>query len=99
MLEFSTESFTELLHAIPEAIPYCEEPQHSEYLQKEVFDKLGKGETIDLTKLDLNAFDLCHTALSWSGDHYAGMERSWQKGFNKMLKLIQASAREKRAFF
>ena len=50
MLEFSPETFTELLHAIPEAIPYCEEPQHSEYLQKEVFDKLGKGETIDLTK-------------------------------------------------
>lgn len=99
MLEFSPETFTELLHAIPEAIPYCEEPQHSEYLQKEVFDKLGKGETVDLTRFDLNAFELCHTALSWSGDHYAGMERSWQKGFNKMLKLIQASAREKRAFF
>lgn len=42
MLEFSSETFTELLHAIPEAIPYCEESQHSEYLQKEVFDKLGK---------------------------------------------------------
>ena len=37
-------TFTELLHAIPEAIPYCEEPQHSEYLQKEVFDKLDEAE-------------------------------------------------------
>ena len=68
-------------------------------LQKEVFDKLGKGETIDLTKLDLNAFELCHTAMMWSGDHYRSMEQGWQKGFNKMLKLIQASAREKRTFF
>ncbi len=99
MLEFSTESFTELLHAIPEAIPYCEEPQHSEYLQKEVFDKLGKGETVDLTRLDLNAFELRHTAMMWSGDHYRSMEQGWQKGFNKMLKLIKASSREKRAFF
>lgn len=99
MLEFHPEIFTELLHVVPEKIPYCETPQHSEYLQTEVFDRLRRGETIDLTKLDLNAFDLCNTAMAWSEDHYRSMERSWQKGFNKMLKLIQASPREKRAFF
>jgi hypothetical protein len=99
MLEFHPEIFTEFLHSVPEKIPYCETPQHSEYLQTEVFDRLRRGETIDLTKLDLNAFDLCHTAMAWSEDHYRGMEQGWQKGFNKMLKLIQASPREKRAFF
>ena len=40
MLEFHPEIFTELLHVVPEKIPYCEKPQHSEYLQTEVFDRL-----------------------------------------------------------
>lgn len=99
MLKFHPETFTEMLRTVPEAIPFCEKPQHSEYLQREVFDKLGEGKTIDLTKLDLNAFGMCHTAMSWSEDHYAGMETGWQKGFNKILKLIHASPREKRSFF
>lgn len=99
MLEFDFKVFNELLQTVPAAIPYCEKPQHSDYLQTEVFDRLGRGESIDLSKLDLNAFELCHTSLAWSGDHYESMARGWGKGFNKMLKVIHAAPREKHAFF
>ena len=99
MLEFDSKVFNNLLQTVPAAIPYCEKPQHSDYLQTEVFDRLSRGESIDLSKLDLDAFDLFHASPEWSDRHYESMARGWQKGFNKMLKLIPASAREKRAFF
>ena len=59
-MEFDKRRFLQALLDAPEEKPFLEPPEHSEYLQKQVFDKLTAGEEFRWLDLDWDAFDLRH---------------------------------------
>ena len=48
MTEFDMRQFIALLQIAPEEKPMVETPEHSEYLQKNIFDVLKKDGSVDL---------------------------------------------------
>ena len=99
MLEFNPDVFLTLLRQAQEPLPLYEESAHSDYLQKEVFDRLSAGEVINLSAIDLNAFELGHVTPEWYERHFDFSVRAWQKGLNRAFKLVPPAAKDKRAFF
>ena len=99
MVKFHMDTFAELLRTAPEPMKLYDSPAHSDYLQREIFDKLGRNETVDLSQIDLTAFDFCHVTPAWYDSHFHEMSCAWQRGLNKIFKLQPAVARDKRAFF
>ena len=99
MLEFHPDVFLALLRQAQEPLPLYEEPAHSDYLQTEVFNRLSEGETIDLSRLDLDAFELRHVTPDWYERHFDYSVNAWQRGLNKAFKLAPPAAKDKRAFF
>ena len=99
MLRFDFDAFDALLRSVPAPVPLYDRPEHSEYLQREVFDKLSGGETVDLSLLDLDAFDFRHVAPESDPEHYQREMNSWQKGANRIFKLLPPMPRESRSFF
>ena len=92
MLEFDSKVFNELLQTVPMAIPYCEKPQHSDYLQTEVFDRLGRGESIDLSKLDLNA--LSSAIRLWRGQEI--IMKAWHEAGERASIRCSSSFMQRR---
>lgn len=99
MLHFDFDAFAALLRSVPEPVPLYDNPEHSEYLQREVFDKLQDGEEVDLSLLDLGAFDLGHVTPEAAPSHFQQMLISWEEYLNKSLKLLPAVSRVERSFF
>ena len=58
MAEFDMRQFAALLRIVPEEKPMVERPEHSEYLQKNVFDVLKEDGSVDLKQLDWSAFGM-----------------------------------------
>ena len=99
MLHFDFDAFDALLRSVPAPVPLYDRPEHSEYLQREVFDRLQDGEDVDLSLLDLNAFDLCHVTPEYAPSHFQRILISWEECLNKSFKLLPAVSRSERSFF
>lgn len=98
MLEFNKNHFAELLLAAPKNEPLFEAPQHSPYVQTllDTFEREGK---IDLTKIDLDAFELKHvTPLGYEGI-YINVADGWSKGFIRFCRKTPPLQLQQRAFF
>ena len=99
MFQFENSTFIELLKAAPEALDFFEQEEHSDYLQKAVFDPLKRGEAIGLQDLDFSAFSLRNVTTAeniriWRED-FAG----WVSGFNRIIKKIAAEPEKEAMFF
>lgn len=99
MIRFDFDLFAGLLRTAPEPIRFSDEAEYSEYLQKEVFDKLNGGEPVDPSKLDFSAFDFRHVTPEGIEKHYEGELAGWLKSANSLFKLTPAVPRAGRSFF
>lgn len=72
---------------------------YSEHLQKEVFDKLKQGETVDLKALDWDAIQFCHVTPEWYEQRYREAERAWAKGLCSLLWDAPNNTCGQRVFF
>lgn len=99
MVQFDKDMFLDTLRytAAPSKITIS--GVHSEYLQREVFDKLKRGESVDLMALDWNAFDMCHVTPQGYDERYESNNRSWLRGLNRHFRRAEAVSLLRRNFF
>lgn len=98
-MEFDKQKFFRNLMDAPAEEPFLEPPEHSEYLQKQVFDKLAAEKTADLKSLDWDAFDLRHVTPENCGKQYETMHKGWLRDFNRYLRKIPAISLNQKRFF
>jgi len=98
-MEFDKSKFIQNLLDAPAEDPFLEQPEHSDYLQKQVFDKLAAGETVDLTTLDWNAFDLRHVTPEGYVEQYEDEHKDWVMGANWLLRKSPAVCLNQKVFF
>lgn len=98
-MEFDKQRFLQTLLEAQEERPLLEPPEHSEYLQTYVFDKLKADETFDLTELDWNAFDLRHVTPEGYLQRYEQLHRDWLYGINHFLRETPAIRVDEKRFF
>ena len=99
MAEFDVGKFVCLLQTLPERQRRDEPPEHSEYLQKNVFDILKAGKGVDLRKLDWDAFDLRHLALEWQCRSRRIVYAGWLEGINSYVHETPSCSENRRRFF
>lgn len=99
MAEFDKLRFLELLREAPERKQLLEKPQYSEYLQKQVFDKLREDGMIDLSALDMEAISLRDLIETGYPAMYENISGGWDQGINHFLKKTPAAHLEQRSFF
>ena len=99
MINFDTNHFYQRLHEMPNKHILPAGPEYSEYLQKEVFDPLIRGETIDLANLDWNAFALRHVLIEYLYDDYAKVERDLLQRTRQLLRHAEPAWRLERKYF
>lgn len=99
MIQFNLEQFFRALRSAPEPARIIARAEYSEYLQKEVFDKLKQGETVDLKALDWDAIQLCHVTPEWYEQRYRAAERDWAKGLCSLLWDAPNNTCGQRVFF
>ncbi len=98
-MEFDKQRFLCSLLEAPEEEPLLEPPEHSEYLQKQVFDKLAAGEAVDLKALDWNAFELRHVTPEDHGGRHERTHKDWLQGINYYLRKTPAASLPEKGFF
>lgn len=98
-MEFDKQRFVRALLDAPEEAPLFEPPEHSDYLQREVFDKLAAGEKVDLTSLDWDAFDLRHVTPEGYAKQYEKPHKGWLQGINHFLRKVPAANSNEKGFF
>ena len=98
-MEFDKRRFLQALLDAPEEKPFLEPPEHSEYLQKQVFDKLTAGEEFRWLDLDWDAFDLRHVTPEGYAQPYEQLHCGWLQGVNHLLRDIPAASLNGKRFF
>lgn len=98
-MEFDKQRFLQALLEAPAEQPLLEAPEHSEYLQTHVFDKLSVGETFNLTELDWNAFGLRHVTPVNYARSYDRAHQGWLQGINAFLRKTPAASLNGKSFF
>jgi len=98
-MEFDKLRFLQTLQDVPAEQPLLETPEHSEYLQTHVFDKLSAGGTFDLTELDWNAFELRHVTPVNYDRPYDRAHMGWLQGINAFLRKTPAASLNGKSFF
>lgn len=98
-MEFDRNRFLQALLDAPEEVPLLDPPEHSDYLQKQVFDKLEAGEGIRWPDLDWDAFDLRHVTPEGYAWRYGELHRSWLMGINEALRETPAACLREKGFF
>lgn len=98
-MEFDKQKFFRGLLEAPAEEPLLEPPEHSEYLQEQVFDKLVAGEEVDLTDLDWTAFELRHVTPERYSQRYEETHRDWLRGINWRLRKTPAVNVSQKQFF
>lgn len=99
MPEFDKLRFLELLREAPERKELLEEPQHSEYLQTQVFDKLKANGVLDISTLDMGAVSLRDLVETGYPAMYENVFNGWSQGVNSFLKKTPAAHLKQRSFF
>ena len=82
MTEFDMRQFIALLQIAPEEKPMVETPEHSEYLQKNIFDVLKKDGSVDLKHLDWSAFEMKDLRSSGHANWLNTTPSGWLHGIN-----------------
>ena len=98
MLEFDKQCFEELLRSAPPKKELIEQPEFSPYVQ-EVFDTLAREGELDFTKIDWNAFDLCHVTPPGYENIYTHTNSGWIKGFIEFCRKTPTAQLHQRTFF
>lgn len=98
-MEFDKRRFIQALQDVPAEQPLLETPEHSEYLQTHIFDKLSAGETFNLTKLNWNAFELRHVTPKGYDDRYGYVHYGWLCGINAIFRKTPAANLSEKKFF
>lgn len=98
-MEFDKQRFLQGFLEAPPEQPLLELPEHSEYLQTYVFDKLRAGGTFDLKTLDWGAFDLRHVTPQVYAQQYEQVHTGWLRGINHFLRKIPAASLNEKIFF
>jgi hypothetical protein len=99
MLEFDRTIFAALLSTALPKQSVSEDGEHSEYLQKQVFDVLRAKENIDLRKIDFGAFELCHVIPDGYMNRNMQSENGWLLRFNQYIKQTPPVSLKQRQFF
>lgn len=99
MSEFDKNCFLRLLREAPEGVSLDIRAEHSEYLQKNVFDRLKTEGTFALDKLDWDAFQLCHVIPEDREELLARVKKDWVSGLHGFLRHFAAAPLTDRAFF
>ncbi len=98
-MEFDKQKFFRNLLDAPAEEPFLEPPEHSEYLQKQMFDKLAAGEAVNLAALDWNAFELRHVTPEDYAKQYEETHKDWLEGVNWLLRKSPAVCLNQKVFF
>ncbi len=98
-MEFDKQRFFQSLLDMPAEQPLLETPEHSDYLQKQVFDKLAADQPIDLTDLDWDAFELRHVIPNGLDTQHGRIHYGWLCGVNAILHNIPAANLSEKRFF
>lgn len=98
-MEFDKRCFIQALQDVPAEQPLLETPEHSEYLQTHVFDRLSDKGTFNLTELDWNAFDLRHVTPVNYDRQYERVHQGWLQGINAFLRKTPAASLNEKGFF
>jgi len=98
-MEFDKQKFFRNLLDAPAETPFLEPPEHSEYLQMQVFDKLAADEAVDLKALDWNAFALRHVTPEDYAKRYEVTHEGWLKGIVFQLRKSPAVSLSQKNFF
>lgn len=98
MLEFNKQRFTTLLLAAPKKEQLLESAEPSTYVQEllDTFEREGK---LDLTKIDLNAFELRHVTPLGYESIYNNVSDGWIKGFIRFCRKTPSLRLQQRSFF
>jgi len=99
MTEFDKTRFIQLLQEAPARRPLLEEPKHSAYLQKQVFDKLRDGDMVDLRALDLDAVSLGDLIPEGYPKMYEKVIGGWARRLNQFIKETPSAYLSNRTFF
>ena len=99
MFEFNISAFADRLTKIPGQSIVPEQPTHSEYLQKNVFDELLQGHPVELTKLDFGAFTLQDVTPEVYRTQLAWNQGKWAQCFNKFVKDTPVAVQRESSFF
>lgn len=99
MASLDSKVFFQLLREAPERRFLSETPEYSEYLQREVFDRLSRGEEVDLSKLDWDAFSLYHVTPEWYPGLFERAEERLIKGMCRLLHKIAPAIQTEQKFF
>lgn len=99
MAEFDMRKFIALLQIAPETKPMVEQPEYSEYLQKNIFDVLKEKGSVDLKRLDWSAIEMkdlrSRGHASWLNTTPSG----WLQGINSFVHKTSGMAAGRREFF
>ena len=98
-MEFDKQRFVQALLDAPKEAPLLEPSEHSDYLQREVFDKLVAGEQVDLASLNWDAFDLRHVTPKGYTEQYEKPHKGWLQGINGFLHKVPAANSNEKGFF
>ena len=98
-MEFDKRRFFQTLLDAPPEQPLLETPEHSEYLQTHVFDKLSADMPLALTELDWNAFALQNVIPKDYHVQFGWMHQGWLCGVNGILRKVPAANLSEKKFF
>lgn len=98
-MEFDKQRFIHALLEAPIETSLLEPPEHSEYLQTQVFDKLAVDDRVDLQALDWDAFDLRHVTPEGYNQQYHRIHKGWLQGINHFLRKTPAASLAEKGFF
>lgn len=98
MLEFSKRDFARFLHSADQKTTLFEKPEHSPYIQKVMDEYADKG-FIDLTTLNLDAFELRHVTPTEYERAYNSVSCGWIEGFIGFCRKTPAIRLRQRTFF
>lgn len=99
MPEFNFETFAKVLRIAPDRNSIFEPEEHSEYLQKNVFDPLIKCGAFDINDVDFSQFELKHVTPNGCAEGYRYVTERWGHGFNKFIKSSPALVSAEGGFF
>lgn len=99
MADFDTNHFYQRLREMPNKHILPAAPEYSEYLQKEVFDPLIRGETIDLANLDWNAVTFRNVMIGYLYNDYEETEHDLLRRLCRLLRQVAPTWRLERKYF
>lgn len=99
MASFDRNIFYRLLRTAPQRHFRPEAAVHSDYLQREFFDRLDQDGEVDLSKLDWDAFSMRNVTPEWYPDQFDMAEERMIKGMCNLFQKTAPASRTERTFF